>query len=55
MRRECASNVSVTCRKKIDAGDEDADLLASDEDTGMEAEAASVSEEGISRRVIMIL
>lgn len=55
MKRECASNASVTCRKQIEAGDDDADLLASDEDAGMEAEPGSASEEGAERGMEMIL
>ena len=49
MKRECASNAGLTCRKQIEAGDEYADLLASDEDAGMEAEPVSVSEAGKER------
>ena len=55
MKRECASNAGLTCRKQIEAGDEDADLLASDEDAGMEAEPVSVSEAGKERGIKMIL
>ena len=48
-------NGSVICRKQIEAGDEDADLLASDEEgeeeeeEGMEEEPASASENGMHR------
>lgn len=55
MRRECTFNASMTCRKQIEAGDEDADLLASDEDAGMEAEPGSASEDGIERGIEMNL
>lgn len=49
---------SVICRKQIEAGDEDADLLASDEEgeeeeeeeeEGMEEEPVSASENGMHR------
>ena len=56
MRRECGKKYgSVICRKQIEAGDEDADLLASDEEgeeeeeEGMEEEPASASENGMHR------